>query len=107
MGFDLRRAGGEFRMNGFHWGKARELGVRYGWKPCGTESPPPPEGYEEYGEWSGTYTTNDYQSVTAADAAAWADALEAAMEDIPRHDALAHKTVQHGQFRGVESGTPV
>jgi hypothetical protein len=45
-------------------------------------------------DWDGGYFTNDDQRVTTEDAAALADALERALPDVPRHEAMAHKTVE-------------
>jgi hypothetical protein len=59
-----------------------ELARQYGWQPQGTE---PPEGVESPDEWEGEYGSSDGQRVTAADAAALADALTAAVADPNLH----------------------
>ena len=61
------------------------LAYKYGWKPMGTKAP------EIYGpcvtlDWEGQYYSNNHQIVTRNDAAAMADALESALDDIPDSD---------------------
>lgn len=57
-----------------------------------------------------SYFYNAGYRMTAKDACALADALERALPDVPRHDALAHKMVTYPQFPGerfLPSGVPV
>ena len=76
MGVDLFGYGGaSFNWHG--WRHCLEIAEKFGWVPAGTEAPT----YNEYGaipadlEWSGSYCSNDHQSVTDADAKAIARAL--------------------------------
>jgi hypothetical protein len=57
-----------------------------------------------------SYLSNEGKRVAAEDAAALAEALERALPDLPAHDALIDKTVQHPQLPGdrfVMVGTAV
>src|SRR5262245_57325667 len=85
MGMDLSgAAGGYFRFNNRGWADVLDLAELYGWEPVGTASPRNFEtGEPQYADWDGGYGSNDYQIVTAPDAAAIATALEAALDDIP------------------------
>jgi hypothetical protein len=77
------------------WHKVIELAELGGWRPAGTEKP----GYYDelrYGKWSGKYTTNNRQWVTAQDAAALADALECMIDDLPDTEAPDLK-VEYGK----------
>jgi hypothetical protein len=96
MGMDLHGPGGRFHFSIFGWAKAMQLGVLYGWEPMGTqascrsrESDSQGGEFEEDSEdaWGGCYDTNDFQTVVEEDARNWADALERAMDDIPRERA--------------------
>lgn len=85
MGMDLTSESGDYlRFGGFGWAIILELAERFGWEPRGTL---PPEGLEEADDepmepWDGdNYGSNDGQIVTAEDAAAIADALQAALSD--------------------------
>jgi hypothetical protein len=110
MGMDLNGAGGSFRWNFFSWPRLLQIAEDYGWEPAGTLPPEPtPEDEEDTEEkaegdraWSGSYTTNDGQVVTAEDAANLADALEQALPDIPDEDVLAEYRTQHGIRLGSE-----
>ena len=55
-----------------------------GWNPAGTT----PRDFDWYDgtDWSEQYCAIEYQTVSSADAAAIADALERALPDIPDHD---------------------
>ncbi|HWE35075.1 MAG TPA: hypothetical protein VG406_00775 [Isosphaeraceae bacterium] len=93
MGLDLiSESGDSYRFGGFGWATILGLAQRYGWEPRGTL---PPEGWEESeGEpnepWDGeNYGTCDGQLVSAEDAAAIADALEAALADPAVPEVLA------------------
>lgn len=78
MGMDFMSCGpGEYRsvsINWTGWRTAFELALACGWAPEGTLPPP---GLED--GWTGTYFSNDFQEVTATDAAALADALKRAI----------------------------
>ena len=52
----------------------------------------------------GGYTFNDYQRVTDEDAANLADALERALPDVPRHNAIEHKQVSLDTILGLAPG---
>jgi hypothetical protein len=65
------------------WTKALELARLYGWKPIGTLRPAICDFYKLEADWSGTYLTNDGQTVKAEDAYALAAALERSLKDIP------------------------
>jgi hypothetical protein len=79
MGVDLFDHGGaSFNWHG--WRHCLEIAEKFGWVPAGTEAPSWNEGGEILPadrdlEWSGSYCSNDYQSVTDADAKAIARAL--------------------------------
>src|SRR5262245_13976822 len=65
------------------WGKALELGRSYGWRPLGTR-PPNISGLRSLqAVWTGTYLTNDGQTVSREDALSLANALANALDDIP------------------------
>src|SRR5947209_3625904 len=102
MGMSLTgNTGGYFQFNMFAWGHALRLAEMHGWQPSGTLAPQDEEEEEEdeeprsYREWDPeNYITNDGLQVTDDDVRNLADALEAALDDIPTHDALEHKTIQ-------------
>ena len=48
------------------------------------------------GRWDGGYTTNDGQTVVAADARSLAEALERAVSDIPSADVIAQHRAPSG-----------
>ena len=97
MGFDLDRDGDRQRLSYREWATALGLGLRYGWQPTGTTFSEPAvrrrHGHDamaadveeavarERELWYGGYLTNDDQVVSAADAAALADASERAVDD--------------------------
>lgn len=70
MGFELVNDKRTVMMNGIAWCRLLEIAAGNGWEMLGTR---PPGGRD--GPWSGTYTTNDGQRMTAQDAAAFARAL--------------------------------
>ncbi len=77
MGYSLKsESGAETGFNMFGWGIVRRLAQDFGWRPLGTE---PPVDWSSARTWSGTYTSNDGQLVTAQDALALGAALEAAL----------------------------
>jgi hypothetical protein len=98
MGMDLSGAGGEFFWNFFSWPRLLQIAEEYGWEPAGTL---PPEYMEmpEEGQWSGDYTSNDQQTVTAEDAWQLAEALERALDDIPEEDVLAPYRTETGMIQ--------
>jgi hypothetical protein len=59
------------------------LATVYGWRPTGTVA----EGVDQSG-WDRSSVVHEGQSVSAADVATLADALQRALPDIPDHDAL-------------------
>lgn len=65
------------------WGKALELAQSYGWKPIGTCPPDLPGFRGLQAVWTGTYLTNDGQTVLTKDALSLANALARALDDIP------------------------
>jgi hypothetical protein len=110
MGFDLvsTETGKTFMANLSGWQGLLELAHRYGWTPAGTILED--EDGSLRSEWSGTYYSNDYQLVTEYDARQFADAIERALPDIPRHDATYHKTEQLPGFPlglRVPTGEPI
>jgi hypothetical protein len=71
MGIDLRGEGDRyFGCSATLWEVYRGVAEAFGWRPAGTVAP---EGH--VGSWPGHYGGNACQRVTAADAAALADAL--------------------------------
>jgi len=84
MPMDLSNGTSEFGWAQWHWPKLLRLAQAHGWRPRGTTLPG-----DSGGTWDRNYTSNDGQIVSAEDAAALADALEAALPHIPDHDALA------------------
>ena len=89
MTYDFRNMqGGSLNLNIVAWHKMFELAKLGGWEPAGTERPLYWDSPEfapalEHEEWGAGYHTNDFQGVTAEDAAALADALERMLDDIP------------------------
>lgn len=65
------------------WAKALELAQFYGWRPMGTRPPVVHDFHSLNADWSGTYLTNDGQTVKTEDAIALAYALHKALDDIP------------------------
>lgn len=76
-----------FHLDSWSWQHLLHLARAMGWDPQGTE--PPSDRQRK--EWDGGYSGNDGQFVTDQDAANLADALAKALDDLPDHDALAHK----------------
>jgi hypothetical protein len=68
------------------WSKALELARLYGWRPMGTLPPSIQDLHKLDVEWSGTYLTNDGQTVRVEDARSLAAALERSLYDIPALD---------------------
>ena len=111
MGMDLQGPGGSFSWNIFQWGKLLDLAERYGWTPAGTLAPDPDPVFDDPGSppapWDGGYFWNDFQRVADADAANLAAAIERALPDIPDHDAMGHKTIDVGPFKGIDPAVSV
>lgn len=82
------------------WWRAGELARLFGWQPAGT-LPPPPERlqfwrreieHDETAPWDpGCYSVDVGQVMTAADAAALAEALERALPNLPDFDCVSEK----------------
>ena len=79
--------GDEAYFNIHAWPLLLKLAMTYGWQPLGTE-------LSGESNWDGTYFSNDLQIVTAEDAAALANALETALDDIPDHEIGGEKDVK-------------
>lgn len=64
------------------WETALQLALSYGWRPLGTRSPTTGSlrGWREL--WTGTYLTNDAQTVLCEDARSLANALERSLDDL-------------------------
>lgn len=77
MGYDLVRKEGSISVSQFTWIRAYALAIETGWEPEGTL--PPAHWQKKYGDWPGTYDSNDGQLVTADDARSMAAALEASL----------------------------
>jgi hypothetical protein len=100
MGFDVVSYDGEELNMGRAWPGMLDLARTYGWEPCGTTQskeiirglPNPVAGQP----WSGGYLTNEYQTVSDADAFALRDALQrakAAIEPVQGKSARIRTTV--------------
>lgn len=88
MSMWLKGAAGEFDLRMSQLGAAMEIAQQHGWVPAGTRAYTRTNGVTgeevlDFPEWQGGYLSNDYQEVTADDAAAWAAALERALPDVP------------------------
>jgi hypothetical protein len=81
MSFWLTRDSEEntFDMSNWAWATILAIAEVYGWEPLGTVF----DCWEEYGfdGWSGTYMTNDCQTVTSEDALNLASALSKSAAD--------------------------
>ena len=134
MAFDLSATAGRMRYGSSSWSFLLALARQCGWQPAGPKPPrrdadgsvvswdvdengePIPHDDDD-GWWHGIecyrrYFFNDYQWVTAEDASNLADALERAIDDLPNHDALEHKTVKVAigggcQVRSIRDGASV
>jgi hypothetical protein len=87
VGFDITdRAGATMHLTGSAWTVVLHLAEENGWQPEGTVAPPgvAPE------SWDGQYDSNDGQSMSARDAAAFASALERAALD-PNRSRTIHQ----------------
>ena len=101
MGFI--RPDSEEHMINHSWGRLLELARLHGWKPVGLLLPY----YGEEPPLTSTdcaldaYFLHSGYRMTDADAYALAEALQRALPDIPEHDALEDKTVEHPGVPGV------
>jgi hypothetical protein len=102
MGFDLiscnnnNKGVDRARFTGHGWYMLLDLAKSNGWIPAGTIQLPVRPCYETRGSrdrWGGGYCSNEAQIVTAEDAAALANALEQALDDIPDVDVMGNKRV--------------
>jgi hypothetical protein len=90
MGIECRNEKSSFWCQQWRWPKLLRLAEAHGWQPQGTSQPPEDAIHFPGGRWDpSSYTSNDGQIVSAADARALANALELALPNIPDHDALA------------------
>lgn len=93
MAIILRNSAGDFILNNRGWGALLRLAYDFGWRPLGTQRPALlpracPDGVPV--EWNpADYFSCRGQFVTPADATALAEALDAALDDIPNHDPFA------------------
>lgn len=85
------RAGHDLTITHQVWCAALELAHMYGWQPLGTH-PGRNAGFNRLDQWDGNYLTCDEQVVGEEDARQIAAALRQALDDIPDHDAMQHKT---------------
>jgi hypothetical protein len=93
-----------FRLRCGLWRSVRGLAVQYGWQPAGTivyELEPIPgdvsgrqlqASNRPIEDWCGTYDSNDYQTVTADDAANLANAIERALAELPSEKSESYQT---------------
>lgn len=89
MGMDLEGKGGYFRWTTSAWCDVLALAEHYGWEPTATG---PPLGVLK-ADHSGYYFGNDGARVYARDAKALADALERAVEEMPKRRPKAMSSV--------------
>jgi hypothetical protein len=93
--------GSHYGWSQWIWPKLLRLAQAHGWKPLGTSQPDEELVHFPNHRWDrSNYTTNDGQIVSAEDAQALSNALEAALRQIPEHDALA-------KFRTADGGIPI
>lgn len=92
----LSRADDQLALWNLEYGVLMKFAYVAGWRPAGTLQPDrweerlDPQGVPR--RWfSMNYFSRLGQTVTQPDAQALAGALEAALPDVPRHDALGHK----------------
>ncbi|MBL8822428.1 MAG: hypothetical protein JNJ77_07570 [Planctomycetia bacterium] len=100
MGMDLTGPAGYFRWDFFRWHRLLSVAERYGWEPAGTVIA---EEEAQQSDWNGSYWSNDFQTVTAADAEQLGAALERALSDISDADELAHHRGADGSLRLTRS----
>src|SRR5947209_19642119 len=84
MSFDLHNdAGDHLKCSNVFWWKVVDLARANGWHPRGAEPAPGCTGRNSWRDTDATYMTNDFQTVTRADAQSLANALETALQEIP------------------------
>jgi hypothetical protein len=86
--------GEELHLTHYSWRRALRLAERYGWRPAGTH-------VEDSGRWTGSYFSRAEQMVMAEDAVALAHALEVALPDVPKHDAMKNLRTRLGMLPDV------
>lgn len=96
MAMHLHSARGEFWWDSFSWVKLLRLAEHYGWRPEGTTISESELRWMPDGRWDGNYTTNDGQTIAAADARRLAEALEQALRDVPSEDVIAQHRDRSG-----------
>ena len=88
---------GDFVINEQGWVILIPFAYQNGWRPMGTAAPAHYELLHDDVRPQGWHPANYFQGkgqrVSAEDAAAFADALESALPDLPDHDPLAEKSV--------------
>ncbi len=95
MGMTLRNTlGEELRFTHYSWRRALRLAERYGWQPAGTRN-------EDSELWAGSYFSRSEQLVMSNDAAALAHALEEALPDVPKHNAMKNLRTELGMLPDV------
>ena len=119
MARTLTSQSGTIVVGNLSWAMVLRMALDSGWRPQGTDAPD-----DFYGEVEADgYTTKQWnprnyfsrrgQRVRDEDAAAIADALTRALEDVPDHDAVAHKimgtidTSLIGKFRILDTRNKV
>ena len=103
MNFKLRSEDGTFEIASATWQRVLDVARAYGWEPAGTDPPDIRDQDDDpaydWSGWSGSYTVNEYQHVTAADAESLAEALALALLDIPVGSVIERDAP--GVFSGV------
>jgi len=92
----------EYDCRAIFWVEILQIAEAFGWKPAGTLAPrvqyETPTGWEYYGdpdmEWSGGYTSNDWQRVTDEDARAFSAALRRAIDAVMMESPLTEEQTQ-------------
>ena len=102
MGYDLVGAGGSFRA-GRLWGDILKIAHAWGWKPQGTLSCPMHPENIDFDRHS--YFGNDWQLVTAEDAAEMAHAVRLAIADIAGKKGL--NKIRRKATQGLSRGPPI
>ncbi len=102
MGMDLIGDSVTVFLSNVSWLKALRLAEQHGWAPAGTVAP----GSNTDCRWSGTYWSNDGQQISAADAAAFAAALERALEFVPEQDTGGEKWIEASLVE-LPTGSPL
>ena len=95
LGHNTDKGRVEFDLGGSCWCDLQRLALEYGWEPEGTTEPIRghgcydlnlvPDGWDD--DWCGSYTLSEWQLVSATDAQALGNALQAALDDAVDHEA--------------------